>query len=448
MIEIVLRWNAVVCAAWLVFALYGVLPLAAQPKADTANSSLLIGASMGAGTPSGVSSVRSMRMAVEEINAAGGIAGRPLRFIVHYGDAKIAETMDNSVQTLIDSGAVCVLSGSGSSNTLRAAQIGISKGILVMTGASSSPKISALQDNNLVWRTIPSDAFQAKVAAKAVIARLQSKKSKTVGIIHIDNAYGTSLAAAFAEAFKAQGGSVVRLVSYPDVRSYDTLNFQPILEKLYAAKPDAIYLVSYNDDGAQVVKQSQPFWRNGYKPVLMGCDGNYNNDFLLAVEPEWIEGMEGFAYVHPTNYANYDKFFAAFKQYSDSSTDSADLANISLANMLDVESTNSYAATSYDAVYIFALAALRTALAKRPLVASEIAKEMPFVSKASKNAVAVNVGEFAKAAELLKQGKSINYEGASGAVEFDQRGDVTSGTYVRWRVEQGKFKEIGTVAFP
>lgn len=448
MIEIVSRWSAVVCAVWCVFALCGLLPLAAQPAADAPNNSLLIGASMGAGTPSGVSSVRSMRMAVEEINAAGGIAGRPLRFVVNYGDAKIAETMDKSVQTLIDSGAVCVLSGSGSGNTLRAAQIGISKGVVVMTGASSSPKIGALQDNNLVWRTIPSDLFQGRVAAKAMLAQLQSKKSKTVGIIHINNPYGASLAAAFADAFKAQGGSVVRVVPYPDIRNYDTLNFQPMLEKLYATKPDAIYLVSYNDDGAKAVKQSASFWHNGYKPLLMGCDGNYNNDFLLDVEPELIEGMAGFAYVHPKNYANYDKFFAAFKQYSERSTDSADLANISLANMLDVESTNSYAATSYDAVYIFALAALKTALAQRPLVANDIAKEMPFVSKASKDAVVVNVGEFAKAAELLKQGKTINYEGASGAVEFDQRGDVTSGTYVRWRVEQGKFKEVGMVAFP
>jgi branched-chain amino acid transport system substrate-binding protein len=406
----------------------------------TAANTVLIGISMGAATPSGVSSVRSMRMAVEEINAAGGINGKNLAMQVEYGNAKDPQSMDSTIYRLIAAGATCIISGSGSGNTLRAAQIAVSKGVMLMTAASSSPRIGEVIDNNLVWRTIPSDIFQAHVAADL----LQKKKHKTVGIIAINNAYGSALAASFAKSFQKAGGKIVASIAYPDVASYDTFNFKAKLDSLYAQKPSAIYLVSYNDDGAKIMNDSKGYVTANYKPFIFGCDGNYNNDFLLSADLPMIEGMEGLSYVHPMKYVNYDTFFAKFKEFSQRSAETSDLANISLANLLDVEATNSYAATSYDAIYTFALAALKAASTKP----SEIAKQMSSISRAGKGSVTVNVGEFAKAKDALKQGKAINYEGASGPVEFDAKGDVTHGTYIIWRIAGGKFMEVGTVAFP
>lgn len=437
------RNHFVLCGIIGAFYLYPFIGLAQQAPSSLQKSpekNIIIGVSMGAATPSGVSSVRSMRMAVEEINAAGGIGGKNIALKVEYGNSKDAASMDKTIYQLIDSGAVCIISGSGSGNTLRAAQIAVSKGIMLMTAASSSPRISEVADNNLVWRTIPSDVFQAQVAAEI----LHKKKLHTVGIIAINNAYGTALAASFAKSFQKLGGKVVASVSYPDIASYDAFSFKTQLDTLYAQKPSAIYLVSYNDDGAKIVSDSKGYFTASFKPFIFGCDGNYNNDFLLAVDPSMVEGMEGLCFVHPMKYANYDTFFAKFKEYSQKSTDMSDLANISLANMLDVESTNSYAATSYDAIYTFALAALKAASLKP----ADIAKQMPLISQASKGAAPINVGEFAKAAALLKQGKTINYEGASGPVDFDAKGDVTHGTYILWRIAGGKFVEAGTVAFP
>lgn len=422
----------------LVFLL-GFSSFFAQTPSSPKNS-IVIGVSMGAATPSGVSSVRSMRMAVEEINTAGGIKGRPLALKVEYGQDKDSLNMDKTITQLIADGAQMIISGSGSSNTLRAARIAVAKGVMLMTAASSSPRISEVKDNNLVWRTIPSDVFQANTAAKI----LRQKKHTTVGIIAINNAYGAALAQAFAGSFQKLGGKVVASVSYPDIASYDGFDFKQKLDSLYAQKPSAIYLVSYNDDGAKIVSDSKGYFSAKYKPFLFGCDGNYNNDFLLAVDAALLEGMEGLSYVHPKKYDNYDKFFAKFKEYSSKNSEMSDLANISLAGLLDVEATNSYAATSYDAIYTFALAALK-ASSDSPIA---IAKEMPNVSRPVKGAVVINVGEFAKAIEAMKQGKAVNYEGASGPVEFDAKGDVTHGNYIIWRITQGKFVEIGTVSFP
>jgi ABC-type branched-subunit amino acid transport system substrate-binding protein len=407
--------------------------------------SILIGVSMGAETPSGVSAVRSMRMAVEEINAAGGIDGRKIALAVRYGNAKDAASMDKTVHELIDAGAQMIMSGSGSANTVRAAKIAVQRGVMLMTGASTSPQISEIPDSNLVWRTIPSDVFQGNLAAAA----LRRLKHERVGVIFINNPYGGALAKAFREAFTQKGGKVVASVSYPDIESYQRFHFAPLLDSLYAKKPSAVYVVSYNDDGAELLNDSKRYFSPEYKPFLLGCDGNYNSDFLIAVEPEVVQGMEGLAYVHPKDYANFETFMKKFKEFSRQSLSAEDLANITLSNMLDVESTNSYAATSYDAVYVFALAALKASLAaKRAPTPQEIAKEMRAVANASPGASVVSVGEFAKAANLLRQGKTVNYEGASGSVEFDARGDVSQGTYVLWRIIDGQFIETGSLRFP
>lgn len=426
---------ALVCSLRFNVALTHPLSPENSPK-----DSIVIGVSMGAATPSGVTSVRSMRMAVEEINTAGGIGGKKLVLQVQYGSNKNAANMDKTVYQLIDEGAVCILSGGGSANTLRASQIAIAKGIMVITAASTSPRISAIADNGLVWRTIPSDIFQANVAANILF----QKKHKNVGVIALNNAYGSALAAEFTKTFQRANHKVVASLSYPDIASYETFNFKEKLDSLYEKRPTAIYVVGYNDDSGKILSDSKRYFNADYKPFIFGCDGNYNSDFLMAAESSVIDGMEGLSYVHPTNYVNYDTFFAKFKEYSQRSVEISDLANNTLANMLDVESTNSYAATSYDAIYTFALAALK-ANSTKP---ADIAKQMPAISRASKEAVVVNVGEFAKAAALIKQGKAINYEGASGPVDFDAKGDVSHGNYVIWRITGGKFIEAGTVAFP
>ncbi|MCS6808931.1 MAG: ABC transporter substrate-binding protein [Bacteroidota bacterium] len=430
------RWYS---AALLIASIGGYATrLLAQSSAP---SQIIIGASMGSATPSAISSVRSMRMAVEEINAAGGIKGIPLVLKVEYGKTTDTASMDSTVRHLIQTGAVMIISGSGSANTLRAAQITIPRGILLMTASSSSPRISSIQDKSLVWRTIPSDTFQANAAAKL----LRQKGHTTVGIIAIDNAYGTALAEAFSIAFRKASGKVVASVSYPELASYEKFNMKSRLDTLYAQKPSAVYLITYNDDGAKIVNESRSYFTQNYKPFFLGCDGNYNNDFLLSSDADLIEGMEGLAYVHPMNYANYTTFFTKFKEYGSKSTETSDdLANVSLANLLDVETTNSYAATSYDAVYVFALAALQA----NNLTPSEIARHIPRVSSPAKDAVVINVGEFAKAIQAIKNGKPINYEGASGPLEFDAQGDVRHGNYIIWRITKGKFTEAGTISFP
>jgi ABC-type branched-subunit amino acid transport system substrate-binding protein len=87
-------------------------------------------------------------------------------------------------------------------------------------------------------------------------------------------------------------------------------------------------------------------------------------------------------------------------------------------------------------------------LKAKSVVPTEVAKMMRLVANDNDGATLINVGEFTKAAAILAKGGNINYEGASGSLEFNDTGDVTAGTYIIWKIKDGKFVEANTISFP
>ncbi len=418
-------------------------------QASHAAETIKIGVSVVASDPDDLPQLRSARMAVEEINASGGVLGKPLELVTTYSATRNYDEIQPALKSLRSRGVSTVLVLGGSGLLLKAAEFTVKKGMLLFGSAASSPLISWLNDKNLVWRTIPSDVHQGTLAAE----QLETVKRRKGAIMHIDNAYGNELAHAFREAFERRGGTIVATVSFPDKPSYKGVDFTSRLKDLYARKPDIIYLVSYTEDGVEILNQSKKGSFIGtvdkatgkkYLPQFLGCDGNYNGDFLLGADPEVIEGMMGLAYIHPKDYPHYETFIEKFRNYTPPAPDSIELANSSLASLLDAESTYSFAATSYDAIYLIALA-MQKAGSSKP---REVVKHLQDVSTTGEGKELCSVNEFAKAREALSAGKSVNYDGASGLIEFNSRGDVSTGTYIVWRVVQGKFTEVQTIGFP
>jgi ABC-type branched-subunit amino acid transport system substrate-binding protein len=411
-----------------------------QSSKSPAPQSIKIGYSVVATDPAGPQPLKAARMAAAEINAAGGVLGRPLEIMAGYLPNKDYTKLPPVINGFMSKGATCVITSGGSAMTLKATEITIPANVLLMTASSSSPKITELKDNDLVWRTIPSDVFQGKVAAKL----MDSLKHKRVGIIHVDHPYGNGLASVFTAEFQKRGGKVVADVSYKESLEYKDVDFAPMLKKLYQEKPDAVYMITYGEDGATIINQSfkgKLLDEKGYKPFFLGCDANYNTDFSTGVDSwNWVNGMMGLSYVHPKNYANFESFFKRFQEFNPPQ-DSADIANANLATLLSLDATKSYAATAYDAVYLLALAMSKA----QSTDAKKIASELRNLSRATKSSELVNVGEYAKALALLRQGKELNYDGASGLLEFDEHGDVTSGSYNVWQLSKGEFVETGVM---
>jgi ABC-type branched-subunit amino acid transport system substrate-binding protein len=433
---------SLICVSCTLYAQASLQQSKSQVSKFSIDRTIKIGVNVVASDPDDLPQLRSARMAVEEINAQGGVLGHKLELAVSYTQSRDVSQVHPALQKLVSQGANCILMTNGSAMVMKGAEFTIPRNLLLFASSASSPHITNLVDKGLVWRTIPSDVYQGKIAASL----FAGAKQKTAGIMYLNNIYGNELSRAFRNEFEKKGGKVVASVRYVDTTTYATYNFDAQLEVLFKNKPDIIYLVSYVEDGVKIIKDAQRlgFLGKDYKPQLLGCDGNYNSDFILGVDAELIEGMLGLAYIHPKNSNSYSKFAANFKSFSARYQDSVEVANASLASLLDVESTNTFAAASYDAIYALAFA-MQKANSAQPV---QIAPALRRVSGGVKNAQVIGVGEYAKGIELLKAGKDINYDGASGNLEFDENGDVTTGNYIVWKVSNGRFTELKTVAFP
>ncbi len=366
---------------------------------------------------------RGAHLAVTEINEAGGIFGQKLE-LVAASDNGDAERSTREAERLIRDYDLSAIIGFNWSGILLTAtpQATIPNDILVISPTATSPLITTLSDKGLVWRTSPSDAFQGKVVANYVYSQ---KNIHSAGIIYRDAAYHRGLAESFKAEFErlAGAGSVKNFVVYDDLDDYTTYDFAPKMAALFQNQPDLIYLVTYTDEGALMTHQAKSYVTGNYKPLFMGCDGNTGQSLLVNGEPTILEGMIGTLAAASISNPNQQIFVNNY------------------VHRYGGDSRLLFGPFTYDAVYLIAYAMLT---ADSP-VSAEIARQLRTVSAGGE---VVNVNQFARGKALVEAGQDVDYEGASGSVDFDANGDVTSGTYEIWRIENGQFIQEELVDFP
>ncbi|WP_457972172.1 ABC transporter substrate-binding protein [Arthrobacter sp. D1-17] len=326
--------------------------------------------------------IAGVNLGIKEVNAAGGVLGKPVQ-VVHRdsGDTK----------TDIATQSTTALLGQGVSAIIGAASSGVSKtvinqitgaGVVQFSPANTSPDFTAWEDKNLYWRTAPSDVLQGKVLGNY----MATCGAQTLGMIVLNDAYGTGLQKNIKEAFEAAGGQIVAEELFNEGDS----QFSSQVDKVIAAKPDAIALITFDQ-----AKSIVPLMTGkGIKPTqLFMVDGNtsdYSKDFKAGT----LKGAQG---TIPGTFAKEDfkkKLLAidpALKDYS-------------------------YAGESYDAVNLIALAAE----AAKSTKGTEIAKQLKAVSEGGDKC-----NNFASCVTLLRNGKDIDYDGQSGPVTFSEQGDPT-----------------------
>ena len=210
--------------------------------------------------------------------------------------------------------------------------------------------------------------------------------AQTLGMIVLNDAYGTGLAKNVKAAFEAAGGKVVAEELFNEGDS----QFSSQVDKVIAAKPDAIALITFDQ-----AKSIVPLMTGkGVKPTQMFMvDGN-TSDYSKDFQPGTLKGAQG---TIPGTFAKDDfkkKLLAidpALKDYS-------------------------YAGESYDAVNLIALAAE----AAKSTKGTDIAKQLKAVSE-----VGEKCNAFPSCVTLLRNGKDIDYDGQSGPVTFSDAGDPT-----------------------
>ncbi|MDE3083637.1 MAG: ABC transporter substrate-binding protein [Verrucomicrobiota bacterium] len=252
--------------------------LALAARAD--NEPIKIGeyASLSGGNASfGQSSHKGTVLAIDEINAGGGILGRKVDLITE-DDQSLPGQPATIVQKLIaQDRVVAVLGEVASSKSLEAAPICQQNHIPMISPASTNPKVTEIGD--YIFRVCFIDPFQGTVMAKFALSR---GWKKIAVLTDVKQDYSVGLAEFFVNYLKQNGGEIVKEQEY----SSGDKDFRPQLTSIKAARPDAIFVPGYYPEVALIGRQARLL---GLKMPLLGGDG-WEGDSLLQVAGHSLDG--------------------------------------------------------------------------------------------------------------------------------------------------------------
>jgi branched-chain amino acid transport system substrate-binding protein len=256
------------------------LALMAASSAIIAQDEIVVGeyASLTGGSASfGQSSHKGTALAIDEINAAGGILGKKLKLVTEDDQSQAGQPATIVRKLISQDKAVAVLGEVASSKSLEAAPICQQNKIPMISPASTNPKVTEVGD--YIFRVCFIDPFQGTVMSKFA----QSKGWKNVAVLtDVKQDYSVGLAEFFIKDFKASGGQIVKEQKY----STGDKDFKPQLTSIKAAKPDAIFVPGYYGEVSLIAKQARLL---GIKAPLLGGDG-WVGDSLLKVAGNALDG--------------------------------------------------------------------------------------------------------------------------------------------------------------
>ena len=348
-------------------------------------------------------------LAAKNINDQGGLNGGQV--VTQTGDDNCvtADMATAAATQLINDGAVAIVGAMCSGVTIAAANnVAIPNGVLMISPSGTAATITTLDDKDLVFRTSPSDAYNSEVFAKALVA----KGVKELGLTYVNNDYGKGLADNFSAAYTAAGGTITASVAHEEGKA----EYRAELGQIAATGTQNLLVLAYaNGSGKTVLQQAV---ESGDFKSYFGADGMVDNVLLEGFPAGALDGMIAMRPSEPTG-AGPDAFAAAAK-----------------AGGMTTGST--FQQQSYDALFLIALALEKNKGAKEGL--SQALRDV-----ANAPGEVILPGEWKKAKELIAAGTDIDYQGASGPIEFDAAGDV-AGSVVEMTVKDGAFVEVGPLS--
>ncbi len=346
-------------------------------------------------------------LVVKQVNEQGGILGGEFKLISADGAcdataaAAAADKLINTDNVTGIVGALCTGETIGAFNGS-----GLSGNVVFISPASSAPALTTLEDNDLVYRTTPSDALQGVKLADLLL----SKGIQDIAITYVNNDYGKGFADALSAAYTAGGGTVAANLAHEEGKA----DYRAELGNLVASQ-NLVVLAYANASGNTILRQAV---ESGNFTTYVGGDGMVGDDLLAGIDAASVEGLIATRAGAPTGEAT--------DTYTKVATDAG------------IEANATYAPQAYDAAFLLALAIEKNGSADREGLSAALRD----VSSAPGEKILP--GEWTKAVELIKAGTDIDYEGAGGPLDFDAAGDV-DGIIVELAVEGGKFVEKGQI---
>ncbi|HET6562095.1 MAG TPA: ABC transporter substrate-binding protein [Marmoricola sp.] len=336
--------------------------------------------------------IQALNYAIDQINAAGGVLGSEIPAPVAGDEANDASIAAQSADRVLNDGVSAIIGAAASGMSLAIIDKITGAGVAQCSGSNTAPTFTDYDDNGLYFRTAPSDALQGPILADVIVGDGYSN----VAIVARADDYGQGLADATAEALESAGATVVLNETYDP----KTTNFDATVQQVVSSKPDAAVVIAF-EEGKQIL---QGLIESGLTPDegvgLYGADGLRADDLAELVSPSnpgVLAGMKGTA---PASAGN-DQFLTDLKKFA------PDLEEVQFAPQV------------FDCVNILALAA-------EAADSSDANEFKEFVNDVTADGEKCTT--FADCKELLEAGEDIDYDGASGPLEFTEAGEPGEAT--------------------
>jgi branched-chain amino acid transport system substrate-binding protein len=352
----------------------------------------------------------SVTLATDEVNAGGGLLGGKMVSVIGDTTGASQGAVDAATKLVNVENVAAIVGALMSGTTIAAANsVVVPTGIMQISPTATSPEMTGFADKDWVFRVVPSDAYQGQVLAKLTM----DQGVKSVALTYANNDYAAPLAKAFADHYKSLGGTITAEVKHEEKQpSYTTE-----LATLAKDKPEALVIIAYaGDSGLTLVKESL---ENGLFKRFIGTDGLRDN---LLIEKIGADNLKDSFFTSPSSPKSEaaDKFQQIYAAKFQSTKDKIFIGQV------------------YDSVILAALAIQQAGGTDRAKVRDALRQI------ANPPGDPIGPGDWAKAVELIKNGKDIDYTGATGSMDFDDKGDV-AGVVGHFVVDGTGYKEVGLV---
>ncbi|GAA1469986.1 ABC transporter substrate-binding protein [Microbacterium thalassium] len=325
------------------------------------------------------------------VNAVSEETGLTLDVV--YGDSGDTDNKayETEIPRLLGEDVSAVIGAASSGVSLQFIDQLVGAGVIQFSPANTSDAFTTYEDDGLYFRTAPSDVLQGDVLGNLIA----EDGNQTLGMIVLNDSYGTGLAKYVTESFEAAGGEVVAAPTY---NTGDT-TFDAQVSEVLAADPDAIALITF-DEVSTILPSLL-----GQIPAdkLYFVDGNLKN-FGDDLAEGSLTGSKGT--LPGLSIDTLGAFTSDLDAYLEAEGD-------------EPLTEYSYAAESFDAVILLALASL----AAGSTDAGDIAEKLIEVSGGSGDGEKCT--DFAACADIILSGGVADYDGISGPITFDEVGDPT-----------------------
>ena len=336
----------------------------------------------GAGAADGPRMLKAMQAVAEEVNKLGGVLGRQIALVIE-DDQTNPEAAVRAAQKLVGVDKVPAIMGTWASAVTSAVAPVCWESKTCLLTVSGADSITQLPHQGYIFRTQPNTTLQATRHGEYML----SMGAKKVFYVAVQTPFAASMKDIIGKVLLAGGGELAGGLVYEANKT----SYRSEIDAALAAKPDMIYLNSYSPDLTVLLKD---LFRAGYSGGRLTQSYAYTSKVAEGIPAEVTDGLHT---VQPSSDVNSGAYALLQKRIGAASPDS-------------------YEAQATDWISLVLLGIQKG----NSTVGVDIRDNVRKVSQGS----GTKVASAAEGLKLLREGKDVNYEGASGACDFNDKGDI------------------------